>query len=59
MYIGTGPPHPLAGSVERPRGGAHRHNAASGVSSSYRILILPKNMDHTYFEYNHIGHTHL
>ena len=29
----TGPPYPLAGSVERPRGGVHRRDVASEVSS--------------------------
>ena len=29
----TGPPYPLAGSVERPRDGAHRHDVAREVSS--------------------------
>ena len=29
----TGPPHPLAGSVERPPGSVHRHDVASEVSS--------------------------
>ena len=33
ISIVTGPPYPLAGSVERPRGGAHRHDVASEVSS--------------------------
>ena len=32
LYV-TGPPHPLAGSVERPRGGVHRHDVAGEVSS--------------------------
>ena len=31
ISIVTGPPYLLAGSVERPRGGAHRHNVVSGV----------------------------
>ena len=26
---------------------------------TFWILILPENTDHTYFEYDHSGHTHL
>ena len=33
VHIVTGPPYPLAGSVERPRGSVHRHDAASEVPS--------------------------
>ena len=33
ILIVTGPPHPLAGSVERPRGGVHQHDVPSEVSS--------------------------
>ena len=33
ISIVMGLPYPLVGSVEQPRGGAHRHNVASEVSS--------------------------
>ena len=40
---------------ETSRGTLHKASSRP----TFRILTLPKNTNHTYFEYDQIGHTHL